>query len=111
MTAGELRDRVRFERRQTSDDGYGNTVAEWIPELSVSARVQPLRGTEAVMASRLQGVQPVLIVVRASAASRAITPEWRAVDARSGTVYAIRTATLRETRDYVDLLCEAGAAA
>ena len=111
MSAGELRERVRFERRVETTDGYGNTKGQWLPQLTVAARIQPLRGSEAVMASRLQGVQPVLIVIRSSAAARGIAPDWRAVDARTGREYAIRTAQLRETADYVDLLCEAGPAA
>lgn len=111
MSAGELRERVRFERRVTVSDGYGNEQGDWIQELTVAARIQPLRGSESVMAARLQGVQPVLIVVRASSASRAIKTDWRAVDARSGVAYAIKTATLREGGDYIDLLCEAGVAA
>ncbi|EJW12737.1 hypothetical protein A33M_1707 [Rhodovulum sp. PH10] len=111
MPAGDLRERVRFEARAVGDDGYGNVRADWIERFSVSARIVSLRGGESVIAARLQGTQPVVITVRAEARTRAIATDWRAVDARRGTVYAIRGAVEREGRDYIDLTCEAGVAA
>ena len=111
MSATELRERVRFERRVEADDGYGNTRGDWIGQFTVAARIMPLRGGEAVIAARLEGTQPAIVTVYADARTRTVTPDWRIVDARAGTVYAVRTVTLRESKDYVDLLCEAGVAA
>jgi hypothetical protein len=54
-----------------------------------AAEFIPLRGGEAVMGSRLSGIQPYIVRVRSSIASRAVGADWQIVDARSGVVYAI----------------------
>lgn len=65
MPAGVLRERVRFERRATTaGDGAGNFENAWAPIVEVWARIAPARGRETVLASKLQGVQPVEITVR-----------------------------------------------
>ena len=46
-------------------------------------------GSEAIIAARLQGLQPVTIRVRSHGLTRAIDATYRAVDARTGVVYAI----------------------
>lgn len=110
MPAGELRERVTFEKRASADDGYGNTQGAWAAQFSVSARIRMLRGTETVMAQRLSGVQPVVVTVYSETRTRALTPDWRLVDARVGTVYNIRTVTPDERKVFIDLLCDSGVA-
>lgn len=111
MRAGQLRERVTFAVRGTgADDGYGNTLGAWSDQFTVSARVKPLRGGETVLADRLAGRQPVVITVRRSDSTATITPDWRAEDARSGTVYNIRAVTPGERHDLIDLLAESGVA-
>ena len=89
---GDLREVVRFQTRTETDDGYGNQVSgEWTAQFTRWCDVRPLRGTEEVVASRLQGIQPVRIVVYSDTETRTITPEWRAVDTRGGQVYAIKS--------------------
>ena len=111
--AGQLRERITFERRAEADDGYGNPIAGgWTAQLTVAARVLPLRGTEAVTAARLEGRQPVVITVRASGQARAIGADWRAVDARRGTIYAITAPpALTEDGAFLDILATTGEAA
>jgi SPP1 family predicted phage head-tail adaptor len=111
MSAGELRDLVAFERRDELDDGYGNVDGAWVEQFRTAARIQPLKGGEAVQAARLAGTQPVVIRVRYCAAARSVAPAWRARDVRSGTIYNLRSAAnMDEHRRYIDFLADAGVA-
>jgi SPP1 family predicted phage head-tail adaptor len=90
-SSGDLRAKITFQRRIETDDGYGNPISgAWSDEFTVRARLMPKMGTEPVIASRMQGVQPYLMIIRSSTSTRLITPAWRAVNARSGVVYEIR---------------------
>lgn len=62
------------------------------------------------MAQRLQGVQPVTIRVRSHAATRSVDASWRAVDARSGAIYAIISPPINvsQKNDYIDMLATSG---
>lgn len=61
--------------------------------------------------SRLQEVQPALIIVRFDAETATITAAWRLIDARSGMIYNIRTAAdMERRRRFITMLCEAGVA-
>lgn len=88
-SAGDLRHRLRFESPAARSDGAGNFEDGWQEEFTVSARLQPRYGGEAVIAARLTGTQPFLVTVRGSSQSRRIISGWRVVDVRTGTVYAI----------------------
>lgn len=111
--AGDLRDRLRFEKRTATADEYGNPVTgEFASQFSRAVQIKPLKGGEEVIASRLQGTQPVVIIARYDSMTRLITPEWRAVDAGDGTVYAIRTAADMDRRhQWIEMMAEAGVAA
>src|SRR5262245_36946829 len=88
--AGDLRERVRFERRiTTGDDGYGNVRQDWMLMTRVAARIAPMRGSEEVLANRLQGIQSYEITVRASKVTLGLLPSDRAIDERHGTVFNI----------------------
>jgi SPP1 family predicted phage head-tail adaptor len=110
---GDLRERIAFDRRAEVDDGYGNTVGAWAEQFAVAARVRPLKGSEAVQAAGLAGRQPVLITVRMSRQARAVTPDWRARNVRTGAVYAITAPPVNmDERDvYLDILATLGEAA
>lgn len=111
MTAGKLRELLSFQVRQAIDDGYGNEIAgPFVEQFKDHAQMKPLRGSETVMASRLQGKQPYLVTVRCHANTLLVSPEWRAVNVRSGAVYAITTSVPREKRDYIDMTCVEGVA-
>lgn len=109
MSAGELRERIAFDRRAIVSDGYGNEQGDWQEQFVVHARIRPLRGGEQVMASRLQGVQPVIIKVRVSSWTRQIEPDWRARDVRTNVVYALKPkANSDEKGKYFEILATAG---
>ncbi len=109
MAAGKLRELLAFEQLGRSDDGYGNLEADgWEEVFRAAADVLPLRGGETVIAARLQGTQPVLITVRSCASTRAVTPDWRARDVRTGLVYNIRTNPQSVRKDYQEMIAEAG---
>lgn len=117
MSASELRERLAFDARadlnlnSPAGDGYGNTEGDWQEQFRLFARVQPMKGGETVMASRLTGAQPVIIKVRYSNHAATITTGWRARDVRSGAEYNIRgIANMDEKRDYLDILAETGVA-
>jgi len=111
MGAGVRKEVLAYETRQEIDDGAGNPVSgPWVEQFRTSAQMHPLRGTEAVMASRLQGIQPYLVTVRCYSATLCITTDGRLRDTRSGVTYNITSAVPREKRDYIDMLCVAGTA-
>jgi head-tail adaptor len=103
MVAGSLREVLSFQVRSEIDDGAGNEISgPFVEQFRDHAELAALRGTEAVMASRLSKKQPFLVTVRCHANTLRITPDWRAVNARSGAEYAITTAVPRPKRDYID---------
>lgn len=111
MTAGKLRSRLNFQQRTIGDDGFGGTVTgPFQTVFTDGAEIIPRMGSEPVLASRLQGVQPVTIKVRSHAATRALDATWRAVDARSGAIYAIVSppVNLSQKNDYIEMLATIG---
>ena len=109
--AGELSHKVAFDVRQEVTDDYGNTQAGWAQQFIVSAKVLAKFGGEAVTAARLQGQQPVTIVVRQSSVTSQIRPDWRARDARNGTEYAIRSIVDPDDGGaFWEILCQTGVA-
>lgn len=111
MAAGGMRARLRFERRGFADDGAGNAVeaGPFEAQFTRNARLVPLKGGENVIAARLAGRQPVAVEIRSDSDTRTITTAWRAVDARSGTLYNIGSiADLEQRGRWLTLMCEAG---
>lgn len=110
MKAGALNDRVAFDRPVGSTTPTGGQVTEWQVEIAALwASIKYLRGSDSVIAARLTGRQPAVVTVRASAASRAIAPEWRMRNLRAGTVFAIRAVHESADRAFLELLVEGGA--
>lgn len=110
MSAGKLRERFAFSRRDEADDGLGNRQGEWIEAPPVAAERIWLRGGEAVMANRLGGRAPAIVKIRFSTAASQITTDWRCRDVRSGEIFNIRQVMPAVKRDYIELLCELGVA-
>ncbi|ABR60177.1 head-tail adaptor protein [Sinorhizobium medicae] len=111
MPAGNLRSRLHFQQRAVGDDGYGNPVTgEFATVFTDAAEIIPRMGTEAVMGARLQGLQPVTIRLRSHVATRSLDATWRAVDSRSGAVYAITSppVNVSQKNDYIDMLATIG---
>lgn len=113
MTAGELKEQVRFDRRAIiPDDGYGNTTGAWETLGGPwPARIAPAAGSEDVLAERLSGLQPVEITIRYSSQTVKIQTQDRAVDVRSGRTYNVTSINNPdERRAYLTILATAGAA-
>lgn len=104
MSAGQLRERPTFSQR--SLDENGDRLGDWEqPGLTVWARVTPLKGSEPVIQARLQGVQPVSVVVRSSTATRAITSAWRMM--WQGVPYNIEAIAPDERRAFISIMAKA----
>jgi SPP1 family predicted phage head-tail adaptor len=111
ITASDLRDRVSLEKQEQVSDGYGGTTGQWVAQFERDACILPSKGGETIIASRLQSIQPALIIVRYDAETATITADWRLIETRSGTVYNIRTSADMERRGrWWTMLCEAGVA-
>ena len=111
MPSGKLRSRLNFQRRIAGDDGFGTpTVGEYSTVFTDAAEIIPRMGSEAVMGARLQGLQPVTIRVRSHAATRGLDATWRAVDARTGEIYAITSPPVNvdQKSQYIDMLATIG---
>lgn len=109
MTSGAMDYRVAFDAATGSVTATGGQVTAWVEQIArVWAAIRFLRGGETVIAARLTGRQPAVVTVRASAATRLITTDWRMRDLRSGEVYAIRAIVPSDDRAYLELTCESG---
>jgi head-tail adaptor len=112
--AGDLRERITFQRR--GDDINGDPLGAWIDDFTISAQIIYLRGMaanveglEPVMQQRLQGVVPVVLVVRTERRTRALDSTWRAVDARNTKrIMNITSVTPNKDRGFVDILARIG---
>jgi head-tail adaptor len=112
-SAGDLRHRVTFAKRQTIDDGMGNVISgDWQDQFTTAASVVARFGGESVLAARLAGQQPYTVIVRQSAQTKQIGVDWRAKDARSGLELAIRSIVdPDDAHAYFEMLCQSGVAA
>lgn len=108
--AGDLRERVKFQKRGGTEDGYGNEVpGQWEDQFTRAAHFIMKPGSESVLAARLQGTQPVTMILRYDDQTRTIGTDWRAVDTRDNTAYAIRaSADMDRKRQWWSLVCVAG---
>ena len=84
MDAGRLDRRLSFEAPRQIEDGNGNYVDGFVMQFTQAAAVAHMRGSETVVASRLQGLRPAIVTIRASVQARAIGSDWRIVDPRDG---------------------------
>lgn len=110
VKAGNLRDRVTFQRAVTADDGYGNTVARWEDYLTVWADILETPGREGLAAGRVEGTRTATMRVRRCTETRAITEADR-VRAR-GRVWNIRSpGDVGRDRVMLEMVIEAGVAA
>lgn len=110
-SAGTLFYNVRFERPTEIDDGHGGVEVGWAAVATARANYRYLRGGETVQASRLSGVQPVVITVRDSCKLREITTGARAIDVRTGAVMNIRSGPVpSDDRRFIEFTAESGVA-
>ena len=107
---GRYDEELSFQERQdTAGDGYGNYESAWVERFKARAWRKNLRGSEAVMASRLEGKQPVVFGLRINSGAKDTTPSWRIVD-RSGSAFNVRAVTVTENRREIEVLAESGVA-
>lgn len=99
---------VAFDKLVSVPDGYGGTETTWEEQFACRANFRYLRGSEKVIAARLEGVQPVVVTIRQQDASEVVTPDWRMRDVRRGTVYAVRTIIPSDDRRWFELTVESG---
>ena len=113
--AGMLRERVLCQMKGPATDELGNPVPGgdvWATQFSARAGFQPRNGGEAVIAGRLQGVQPYIVTVRQSSQTRRITTGWRLVDARNEKrIFNVRSVADPDgKRQWLEMLVEHGVA-
>lgn len=109
---GRLIESVAFDKRATVSDGYGNTEGDFVQQFQCRAGFVWLRGGESVIAARMEGKQPLVVMVRRQPNTELIRPDWRMRDLRDGDkVYAVHAVAESDDRGYLDVLVEAGVAA
>ena len=109
--AGSLSERIGFEAEVEGDDGYGGVIIGFAEQFVEPARLEPRVGSEPVIASRLQGIQPFTMTIRSNERTRTITPAWRARNKRTGVVYAIKSVVnIDERNQWIELLVVEGEA-
>lgn len=104
MTASvQLRRKVTF--RQRGLDANGVRLGALADVVTRAARVQALKGGEAVQQQRLEGQQPVIITIRADSLTRTIDNSFEAVDARDPTIaWDIQSVIDTEDRAWREIL-------
>ena len=110
MKSPDLHAAVAFDEPPQTPDGSGGTDAGWAERYACRGEIRYLRGTEAVMAARLAGRQPVVVKVWDCEAARQITTAWRMRDEREGTIYNIRSIVPSDDRRWIELTAESGVA-
>lgn len=108
--AGSLHELVAFDKRAPADDGYGNTVAAWAEQFQAHAGFVYVRGSETIMAARLEGRQSMIVQIRQSDAARLVTTDWQMRDLRTGEQFNIRSINSSANRSMLELLVERGVA-
>jgi len=108
MTAGNLDFRVALDAPVRVANGQGGVTLGWVERFQAFAAFRFLRGGEVVQAARLQGEQPAVVMIRASAVARQVTPEWRLRDVRADKVYAIKTVVPSDDRAMIELTVVSG---
>lgn len=86
-------------------------MGDWENQFTYAAQVIWLRGSEGALQQRLEGRQPVVIVVRASAQTRRITTAWRAKNAHhTDQVFNITAVSPSKQPGFIDVLAVVGGA-
>ena len=108
--SGQLHYQVALLKREDVDDGMGNTVSDWVEQFQTRGEYIHLRGSEAVMAARLQGKHTQVIRVRNSSNTQLISTDWMLRDVRTGKSFNIRDIEHEVNRQFIALTCESGVA-
>ena len=88
MKAGDLRHRVAFDRRvDAQSEATGEVTPDWVPIGTVWAKVEPLRGREALIDGGVRDEMDTRITCRYSPQLAAVAPKDRALF--NGSIYNI----------------------
>ncbi|UGX87119.1 phage head completion protein [Phyllobacterium meliloti] len=113
--AGDLKYLFSFQKRGDVDDGFGGVIVGTGPFATVfeaAARLIPMRGSETVIAGRLNGKQPYSCTFRGShAMARTVNNAWQLVDARTGKIYQVFSPTVDNDQNnaFLDMIIQEGA--
>ena len=90
-------------------DGQGGSETEWVPLVTVWARLRLDRGNEQVDAGRLEASESGVLTVRSSGTSREVTPEDRVIV--KDAAYEIRSIINPDRRNiWLEMVVERGVA-
>lgn len=102
--AGRRKERLRFQRRGLDDNGdigagaFEDIFGRW-------GRVVARTRGEAVVAQRIQGIQPIEVTLLADSATRQITNAWRLI--WKGQTYNITAVAPTEDNADITMLAQA----
>ncbi len=101
--AGDYSRRVTFQRRGL--DANGDRLGAWESVVTRSAKIIALKGGEGVQTQRVEGAQPVIIIVRRDQLTGAIDNGFRALAARrEATVWYVKSAIWNEATNDMEFL-------
>lgn len=122
--SGQLYERVAFDERALVSDGEGNVEGDFVQAFECRAGFTYLRGTEVVIAARLEGKQPIVVRVRRNSKTVQIEADWQMRNLRagawvgdsgaeywSGTVYSVQSVIPTVDRQWIDVTVQSGAPA
>lgn len=104
---GDLNQSVAFDMMTNVPDGQGGHTRQPM-SIETRAHYRFLRGGEAVIASRLSGVQPVVVTIRRNELTREITTTTVMRDLRTGTKYNIRAIITTDDRKFLEITAQSG---
>ncbi len=111
--AGMMVNRVRFERRGTTADQYGNVLSGWATLFTVWAGFKATPGREALQAGRLESTMTGVLSLRRSTDSAGLTAADRGVFVAgpyTGRTFNIRSIVPGHDNSTLDLTIEEGVA-
>lgn len=73
---GEFNALVRFDYR--GPDANGDPIGPFLPGFQRNAKLDYLRGSEKALESRIEGLQPVVMIVHDDPDTQRLTTGWRA---------------------------------
>ena len=83
-SAGALYEKVAFDRRSDQTNDYGQPLSGFSEAFTRRAAFKQLRGSETALGARIEGRQPIEIVVRRDSDTEQIATNWRVRDLRRG---------------------------
>lgn len=112
MTAGAMRERVKFEKLDESAVNLSGSVMNgWVNHYECAARIRFMAGNEAKIQTIIMGQQHCEIVVRGCAKIGEVTPRFRIINTRNLEEYNIRSIVNYDERgEYITFLCDKGVA-